>query len=466
LPYLDLGQRLHGLVLIRFLVAALIVLGSMFAAWVVEIDDLDVTALSLLALALFCCNTVTWLAIRPCRYKRDHTESVGIFLERVLHLTVAADFVGLTVALWLVGGAFSPFKAFFIFNVIIASVLLSRRAAFAHALLAYVLLAGLVIGTWQAWIPGHYPQGAVEGGELSGAFVFTVLTVQGLLILLTVLLMTYLMGVLRRSVRQLIASNQELAHLSQLRQDFLHIALHNLRSPVGAVSMHISNLANGYGGPLTEAQQEWKARSQYRLEELTRFLHDLECLTALEAGGLEQHATLVDIGEIVEELIDKNRDLVVAAGHTLTLEKEGDLPPVRGIARLIREALVNYLTNAIKYTPKGGRITVRVLRVDGAVRVEVEDSGIGVAEADQDRLFCELVRIPYDNTVLGDVAGSGLGLFIVKRIAEIHGAQIGVRSRVGEGSTFFIAFPKVVPVAAAPAKPYNGAEDLEGSADA
>jgi signal transduction histidine kinase len=451
LPYLHLGQRLQGLVLVRFVVVLAIVLGACFASCVVGIENLDVGALCMLAAALFLSNVVTLLLVLPYRHDRERAEGARVFLEWVLHFTVAVDFVGLTVALWLVGGASSPFKAFFIFNVIISSVLLSRRAAFAHALLAYALLSGLIIGMWQGWIPGHYPQGAVSGEMvLSGEFVFTVLMVQGLLIALTALLTTYLMGVLRDSAQQLIDTNHKLERLSQVRRDFLHIALHNLRSPVGAVSMHISNMANGYGGALTEAQQEWIERSQYRLQELTKFLHDLEYLAALETGDLGQHAEIVDIGEIVEELVENNRDLVAEAEHTLTLEKDDNLPQVKGISRLIREALANYLTNAMKYTPKGGRITVRVLNRADVVRVEVEDSGIGIAEEDQDRLFCELVRIQHNDASLGEVAGSGLGLYIVHRIAEMHGARIEVKSRVGEGSTFSMSFPVAGPIAGNP----------------
>lgn len=467
LPHLDLRQRLRVLVLVRFVVAFAIVLGAPFASAVVGIEDLAVGSLCLLAAALFLCNLVTYVAIRPYRHSRESAEGARVFLERVLHFSVATDFIGLTVALWLVGGPFSPFKAFFIFNVIIASVLLSRRAAFTHALVAFTLLAALVISTWQGWIPGHYPRGAVaEGTSLSGQYVFTVLMVQGLLIMLTALLTTHLMSVLRDNTQKLVESNLALARMSQLRQDFLHIALHNLRSPVGVASMHLSNLANGYGGPLTESQQDWIGRSQSRLHELTKFLHDLECLAALETGELEQQAEMADIGAIVTELVEDNRDLVERSGHTLAVEAPADRAEVKGIPRLIREALANYLTNAIKYTPDGGRIRIRVLDAAGFVRVEVEDNGIGIAEKDQKRLFCEFVRIPRADTPLGEVAGSGLGLYIVQRIAEMHGASIGIQSREGEGSTFSIAFPKSGQLDSSPAAPLGTIMEAERRARA
>lgn len=443
LHFLDLRRRMRVLVVVRFVVSGAIVAGALFASKVLGIEDLPTVGLCLVAAALFLCNAATCLAICPYRHTRESAEAARPFLERVLHFSVATDFIGLTAALWLVGGPFSPFKAFFIFNVIIASVLLSRRAAFAHATLAFLLLAALVLGTWQGWIPAHHPRGAVaSGAALSGTYAFTVLAVQGLLIMLTALLTTHLMRALNHSTERLVESNHKLEYVSQLRRDFLQMALHNLRSPVGAASMHMSNLVHGYGGELTDTQREWVNRSRSRLDELTRFLHDLEYLSALETEDLVRHAGFVDIGAIAAELAEENQDLADKAGHTLTVEKPEGPIEVEGVSRLIREALANYVTNAIKYTPRGGQIRIRVLDGAETVRVEVQDNGIGIGAEDQKRLFRELVRIPRSGTSLGEVAGSGLGLHIVQRIAEMHGAKIGVDSREGEGSTFWIAFSK------------------------
>lgn len=467
LLHLDLRQRLHGLVLVRFAVSLCIVAGAVFADRVVGISGLNVTGLSLLAVALFLCNTIYWLAVR---YHHIFSHGFGArdrFLVRVLHVSVATDFIGLTVALWLVGGPFSPFKAFFIFNVIVASMLLSPRAAFTHASVAFVLLSGLVIGTWQGWIPVHYPEGAVVSGmQLSGKYVFTVLMVQGLLIMLTALLTTHLMHVLNRNSARLVETNQELESVSQLRRDFLQIALHNLRSPIGVVSMHLSNLANGYCGPLSEEQAKWIGRSQDRLQGLTNFLHDLEYLTALETEDLEKQIVPTDIAVIAKELVLDHQELAEKADHSLTLEPAPGVAEAPGIPRLIREALANYVVNAIKYTPRGGHVIVRVLDEPEAVRVEVEDNGIGISEEDRKRLFREMVRIQTPGSPLGEVAGSGLGLHIVHRIATMHGASINVQSQPGKGSTFAIAFPKSRNPAKSPRKWYTMSVGIGGDTHA
>lgn len=463
LSNLDLRQRLRGLVLARFAVAAAMVFGAFFARNAVGIEQLDVGALCVLAAVLCGYNAAVYLVLRPYHRDDESAEVARVFLERVLHFSVAADFIGLTVALWLVGGPYSPFQAFFIFHVIIASVLLSRRAAFAHASVAFALLSGLVIGTWFGWIPGRYPEGAVAAcADLTGQYVLTVLTVQGLLIMLTAYLTTHLVHVLRLYTERLVETNQKLERVSRLRRDFLHIALHNLRSPVGVVSMHMSNLAHGYGGPLTADQQHWVERSQARLHELSRFLNDLEYLAALEADELDHQMEPVDLGALAAELVEENRDLAEKSGHTLRIETGDGALAVSGIARLIREAIANYITNAIKYTPRGGEISVRVLERGQTACVEVEDTGIGIAPADQGQLFHEMVRIAHGNAEIGDVAGSGLGLYIVQRIAEMHGAKIGVRSQVGAGSTFFLCFPKLPGFDGRTENGYNTRKDSEG----
>ena len=130
-----------------------------------------------------------------------------------------------------------------------------------------------------------------------------------------------------------------------------------------------------------------------------------------------------------------------AHDHELSFQARGPIPPVLGFERLLREALVNYITNAIKYTPNGGRISVHILSRASTVRVEVADSGIGIAPQDQERLFRDFVRIPSRDAQAPRVKGSGLGLSIVKRIVVAHGGRAGVESDTGQGSTFFLELP-------------------------
>ncbi len=441
---MHLGDRLYTFIVVRFLVAAGIVVAAYFAHYIVGIQGLNLRAFVILAAVLFCCNSISYLIARPYRGNYERANARRELLILVMDISIAIDFLCLTAALWLVGGSQSPFQAFFIFNVIIASVLLSPRATFAYVVFGYALFALMVVGTWRGCIPAHYPDGAVPRpgtGPLDGRYVITVLVVQGLLFALTALLMTYLMRLLRDGARQLRESNRALDRLSKQRRDFLQIALHNLRSPIGAVSMLLSNLAGGYAGALNEQQGAWVDRAQLRLHELTAFLRDLESLALLESGDLEPYMQNIDLRALLENLVEENQDLVQQHRHTLTLEVAEDLRPLRGVPRLIREAVVNFLTNAVKYTLDGGRIAVRAMNREQCVRIEVEDNGVGIAYGDQTRLFQEFVRVHKTHAEVAKVPGSGLGLVIVRRIAEAHGGRIDVRSVEGQGSVFAIELP-------------------------
>jgi len=439
---LRLGDRLYAFVLVRFAVGLAIIAAAFFAERVVNIQGLNLPALCLLALVLLLCNMVTFAVVRPYHNHPERAYAARRFLALVMHFTITVDFLCLTIALWLVGGTQSPFQAFFLFHVIIASVLLSARAAVAYALFGYLLFAGMVLGTWTEWLPPYYPVGAIPSrGPLDWRYVWTVLLVQAILFVMIAVLLTYLMTLLRKGERQLVETNRELDRLSQQRRDFLNIALHNLRSPIAAASMLMSNLKAGYGGSLNEQQEQWASRSLERMKELLTFLNDLGSLAALESGGLDTETRTVDISELLQDLVNENQDIARAQGHRLGVELREVVQRVNGVPRLIREAVVNYITNAIKYTTEPGEIVVRALNRGAAVRIEVQDSGLGIPRAGQKRLFQEFARVHKDDPRGRNIPGSGLGLFIVQRIALAHHGRVGFTSTEGKGSTFFIEFP-------------------------
>ena len=364
-------------------------------------------------------------------------------LTRVMHATILLDFLFLTIALWLVGGARSPFQVFYLFNVILASVLLSRRAAFLHTALAFFLLAELVVGEWWGVVPMCSPVGAVcTVGRLDGRYVITLLVVYGTLFSLSTLILTSLVALLRAGEERLMETNNQLEALSAARRDFLHILVHDLKAPIVAVSQHLSNLDRYLAPKMTEQEARWLDRCQTRVKELMLFLNDLQVLAMLGSEGIKKQAHTFELRPLIEAVVNESQDLARLRNHAMTLEAAAQLPSMYGIERLIREAVMNLITNAVKYTPNGGVISVRAASIGDKVRIEVRDNGIGISPENQKLLFQEFSRIRTEDTNNVDVTGSnGLGLAIVRRIVTLHGGTVGVESRAGAGSTFHIELP-------------------------
>jgi signal transduction histidine kinase len=437
-----LGERLHLNAWIRYAVVVAILAGSFFATHVVGVQDLDLMRIACCAAVLAVYNTIVLLLVRPYR-RPEQAEGAYRLLVSLSHLTITADFLILTFLIWLVGGALSPFLAFYLLHVVMAAVLLSRRAAYAHTVFGYLLLVGLVAGEGLHWLPEHRPSGAVPaGGEIDTRYVLTVLAVYGLLMAGAAYLMTGLAGALRAEERKLRKVNAELDQLSRLRRAFLHIALHDMKAPVSAVSMLLNNLSSGLGGSLSEKQAHWIERAQQRLRDQLGFLRELQVLGELESGQeISAQARPVDLRALIAGLVDEHRDLAEQRKQVLRMEMPDALPAVHGVERLLREALANYVTNALKYSSEGSEVLVRATEGSGCVRVEVQDHGRGIALEDQAQLFQEFTRIQQKEGSGPPVAGTGLGLSIVRRIIEVHQGRLGVLSEVGKGSTFFVELP-------------------------
>jgi two-component system sensor histidine kinase SenX3 len=318
--------------------------------------------------------------------------------------------------------------------------LLSRTAAVLHTLFGYLLLASLVVGEWAEWIPSCFPLGAVGSSEpLDGRFVLTLLTVYGLLFALSHVLLTGLAQLLRLGERDLRHANEELQRLSAMRRDFLQILLHDLKSPLSAVAQHLYNVEAHLHDNLSDQIPGWIARCQLRIKELSSFLRDLQMLAILESDEIQKQVKSIDLKSFLEEIAAEYQDSAKIRDHTLTFDVPEDAPPVQGIERLLREAVANLITNAIKYTPPGGVIQVRATIQPDAVCIEVQDNGIGISEEDQKRLFQEMSMVRLKPHASAEITGrSGLGLSLVRRIVELHNGTVSVQSAPDRGSTFTI----------------------------
>ncbi|MGE5707552.1 MAG: PAS domain S-box protein [Bacteroidota bacterium] len=238
---------------------------------------------------------------------------------------------------------------------------------------------------------------------------------------------------------------EKIAALKQadtLKDQFLSIVSHELRTPINVVLGLGSVLDDEVAGPLTDRQHDYLKKMLGAAEGLLSLVNDLLDMSRIQAGRFTITPRPMALQEVVEQVVENLRPLAGQKSQTLLdelteLTKLTNLPPVMADEQRIGQVLTNLINNSIKFTPAGGTIRVRA-RVEGqAIRVEVEDTGIGIAPEEIPKLFHRFSQLESGSKA----KGFGLGLSIAKAIVEAHGGQIGVESEPGKGSTFWFTLP-------------------------
>jgi signal transduction histidine kinase len=233
--------------------------------------------------------------------------------------------------------------------------------------------------------------------------------------------------------------NCRLEDVNQLKSEFVTVVSHELRTPLTAITGYIELLLEGQMGPLVAAQRQCLDMVTHNADRLVELIDDLLDIARIEAGKVELKRTTLDLTRLIQEVATVLHPPIEAKGQRLTLELAAALPTTSGDAERVRQILTNLLSNAHKYTPPGGCITVAARREAGRVRIDVHDTGIGLSPEDQARLFTKFFRAQQPMT--REVGGTGLGLAITRSLVELHGGAITVTSVPGQGSTFSFTLP-------------------------
>jgi signal transduction histidine kinase len=225
--------------------------------------------------------------------------------------------------------------------------------------------------------------------------------------------------------------------------EFISTASHEMRTPVAIIEGYIGMLLNPATATVDNRGLEYAQKAHEAAKRLGQLFQDLLDVTKLDDGRLPTNAILVDAGAAVRQAVEQLAPQATAKNLTLTYEHGDGIQPLYIIyvdLGQLQEILDNLITNAIKYT-KQGSIKVSLSESQGKVRISITDTGIGIAAEDIPHLFQKFYRI--DNSDTREIGGTGLGLYLTKKLTENLGGQIGLTSELGQGSTFFVEFDRL-----------------------
>jgi signal transduction histidine kinase len=222
-----------------------------------------------------------------------------------------------------------------------------------------------------------------------------------------------------------------------MQDNFAAMVSHQLKSPAATVRECLDSALVAFGDKVPEGCRDLMERAARKASLLLDLMDDWLTLARVESGGLRPQAERMDLRDVLRQAIQAARSDPEANHLTVSLEAPDDPVPSRGDPEALRELFVNLVTNALRYTPDGGRVAVRLERQGPAVLVSVADTGPGIPQSEQPLIFEPFFR--------GEQArkrhGTGLGLAIAKQIAEAHGGHISVESEPGRGATFRVHLP-------------------------
>jgi PAS domain S-box-containing protein len=227
--------------------------------------------------------------------------------------------------------------------------------------------------------------------------------------------------------------------IAQAKNEFVSVVAHELRTPMTSIKGYTDLILQGAMGEVNGQQRRFLEIVKTNVDRLSELISDLLDTARIEAGRVRLEIEPVQVPSIVGEVCDSLAETIRERGLALTVESDPDVPAVHADRNRLIQVLMNLLSNAYRYTPVGGSITVSVRPDKDAVLVEVKDTGIGIAPEDQEKIFERFFRA--DQELVNEQTGTGLGLPIARSLVELHGGRLWLESELGQGSTFSFTLP-------------------------
>jgi signal transduction histidine kinase len=430
-PLEDLRKRIKWLILLRWIAVGGLCAVISVSRYLFRVD-LPVVYLYAGNAALLISNLAYALYL-----KRARSEGVNVFIN----VQISLDLLILAYLLHFSGGIGNPFFLFFIFHMVIASILLSNRAAYLQATFAVCLFAVLIVG--QVLIP----ESENLRPELHPQYLIGLLAAFTAAIFITVYMTTSIVNTLRkregeleRAIGRLQKANSALETKDREKSRYVLTVTHDIKGSLSSIQSCLRVVLDELLGGLAAGPKDMINRAERRSLSLLRYVDELLYLSTLRAQ-LEIDKRELIPGEIIDRIVREFKSRASQKEVELNLSDETGGVTARFDPFALEELCRQLLDNAVKYTAKGGRIAVDLTpgAQQGGIELSVSDTGIGIAEEDLPHIYEDFYSadIPENR----EISSTGLGLAIVKQIVSTHSGFIDVESIPGQGSTFRCSMP-------------------------
>jgi len=431
-------KRAYWLIKLRWTAIAGVCLATFFAHNIMGVSVEDVP-LYCVAAALVLENIISLLLLK--RIIRASSNNAPI--KKIINFQITADLVALTILLHYSGGIENPIIIYFVFHMIIASILLSVRESYLQATLAVFLISLLAVLEYKGIMPHHCLKGFVTCNMPQGPQGIFYVLGHVFILATTLYLVVYMTSSisiqLRNQEEAYRQANIQLQQKDRIKDEYVLQLTHDIKGHLAAIQSCLSVLANGIAGPLSEQQADFVSRTHDRTKKLTKFVKALLRLTEMRLSD-KFEMDFFSLKDTVSSDIESVKTKAEDKNITLSSSIEPTVDKVFGNQFSIEETITNLLLNSIKYTPTNGTVQVQVKDNGETVLVEISDTGIGIPANEIDKVFDEFFRASNARRVERD--GTGLGLSIAKQTIQRHGGHIWVESQEGKWTKISFTLPK------------------------
>lgn len=433
----NLIKKAFWLCSIRWYAAIGVFVVTAISAFIFKLQ-INYTALFVLAFLLLVSNVFYILFLRTIKNRRD--ERYILKVRNHINIQIITDLLFLTVLLHFSGGIENPFIIFYIFHMIISSILLNKKCTYFLTSVGIFLFASLAITEYLEFIPhlsiNKYISSLIENDPV---YLFASLLIFATTSYLVVYITSSLSGKLRNVESKLRKANMNLIEKDQIKNEYVKRLTHDIKGHIAAIQINLEVVEKQMIAPLDSANQEFITKAYERTLQLSEFIVELLALTNMRLNKQFDKET-IDLGQILEKAINsaslcaKQKDITFLQNINLTN------PYFKGIKSSLGEVVSNLLQNAMKYTPQGGEVTLEVISDEKTLQINVTDNGAGIPKTDLPHIFDEFYRA--SNAKSSNIEGTGLGLSLVKAIVDRHKGTIKAKSTLGVGTTFAVKLPQ------------------------